>query len=104
MFFDRDKATLTDRAREIIREAADSSNRVQYTRTLVNGHTDTSGTPQYNMGLSLRRAHAVAGELVRDGVRASAISIQGFRQTHLLVPTGPGVREPQNRRVEIIIQ
>jgi len=56
------------------------------------------------MGLSLRRAHAVAGELVRDGVPASAITIRGFGQTDLLVPTGPGVREPQNRRVEIILK
>jgi len=104
VFFDWDKATLTGRARQIIREAAESSTRVQYTRIEVNGHTDTSGTPQYNMNLSLRRAHAVAGELVRDGVPASAISVRGFGQTDLLVPTGPGVREPQNRRVEIIIR
>ncbi len=104
VFFDWDKATLTDRARQIIREAADNSTHVQYTRIEVNGYTDTSGTPRYNMRLSLRRAHAVAGELVRDGVPASAISIRGFGDTHLLVPTGPGVREPQNRRVEIVLQ
>jgi outer membrane autotransporter protein len=103
VFFDWDKATLTDRARQIIREAAENSTRVQYTRIDVNGHTDTSGTPQYNMDLSLRRAHAVAGELMRDGVPAGAISVRGFGQTDLLVPTGPGVREPQNRRVEIIL-
>jgi outer membrane protein OmpA-like peptidoglycan-associated protein len=77
---------------------------VQYTKIEVNGYTDTSGTPQYNQGLSIRRAQAVASELVRDGVPRAAISIQGFGETHLLVPTGPGVREPQNRRVEIIIQ
>jgi len=104
VFFDWDKATLTDRARQIIREAADSSTHVQYTRIEVNGHTDTSGTPGYNMSLSLRRAHAVAGELVRDGVPANAITIRGFGQTDLLVPTGPGVREPQNRRVEIVLK
>ena len=56
------------------------------------------------MGLSLRRANAVAAELVRDGVPRNEISIQGFGETHLLVPTGPGVREPQNRRVEIILR
>jgi outer membrane protein OmpA-like peptidoglycan-associated protein len=104
VFFDWDKATLTERARGIIKEAADNSSRVQVTRIEVNGYTDTSGTPQYNMGLSLRRANAVAGELVRDGVSKEAISIQGFGETHLLVPTGPGVREPQNRRVEIILK
>jgi outer membrane protein OmpA-like peptidoglycan-associated protein len=104
VFFDWDKATLTDRARQIIREAADNSTHVQYTRIEVNGYTDTSGTPQYNMGLSIRRASAVKAELIKDGVPANAITTQGFGETHLLVPTGPGVREPQNRRVEIIIR
>jgi outer membrane protein OmpA-like peptidoglycan-associated protein len=104
VFFDWDKATLTDRARQIIREAADNSTKVQYTRIEVNGYTDTSGTPRYNQGLSVRRAQAVAAELVKDGVPRNAISIQGFGDTKLLVPTGPGVREPQNRRVEIIIR
>jgi OmpA-OmpF porin, OOP family len=104
VFFDWDKATLTDRARQIIREAAENSTHVQYTQIVVNGYTDTSGTPRYNMGLSIRRAQAVAAELVRNGVPRNVISIHGFGETHLLVPTGPGVREPQNRRVEIIIQ
>jgi outer membrane protein OmpA-like peptidoglycan-associated protein len=103
VFFDWDKATLTDRARQIIGEAAQNSTRVQVTRIEVNGYTDTSGTPKYNMGLSVRRANAVAAELVKDGVPKNIIAIQGFGQTHLLVPTGPGVREPQNRRVEIIL-
>jgi len=104
VFFDWDKATLTDRARQIIREAADNSTKVQFTRIEVNGYTDTSGTKQYNQGLSVRRAQAVAAELVKDGVPRNAISIQGFGDPPLLVPTGPGVREPQNRRVEIIIR
>lgn len=104
VFFDWDKANLTDRARQIVAEAAANSTKVQYTRIEVNGYTDTSGTPKYNQGLSVRRAQSVAAELVKDGVPKTAISIHGFGETHLLVPTGPGVREPQNRRVEIIIQ
>ncbi len=103
VFFDWDKATLTDRARQIIREAAENSTRVQYTRIEVNGYTDTSGSAAYNQRLSVRRAQNVAAELVRDGVPRNVIAIAGFGETHLLVPTGPGVREPQNRRVEIII-
>ena len=43
-------------------------------------------------------------ELIKDGVPQGAIAIQGFGDTQLLVPTGPGVREPQNRRVEIVIR
>ncbi|MGE0225842.1 MAG: OmpA family protein [Acetobacteraceae bacterium] len=104
VFFDWDKATLTDRARQIIKEAADNSTRVQYTRIEVNGYTDTSGTPKYNQGLSVRRAQAVAAELVKNGVPRNAITATGFGDTKLLVPTGPNVREPQNRRVEIIIR
>lgn len=52
----------------------------------------------------IRRAQTVAAELVKDSVPRNVIAIQGFGETHLLVPTGPGVREPQNRRVEIIIR
>ena len=104
VFFDWDKYNLTDRARAIIKEAAVNSTKVQYTKIQVNGYTDTSGSAKYNMGLSIRRAESVAAELVRDGVPKAAIAIQGFGQTHLLVPTADGVREPQNRRVEIIIQ
>jgi len=104
VFFDWDKADLTDRAKAIVKAAADNSTRVEVTRIEVNGYTDTSGGPQYNQRLSVRRARAVAGELVRDGVPQNVITIQGFGETHLLVSTGPGVREPQNRRVEIIIR
>ncbi len=104
VFFDWDQSTLTARAQQIIKEAADNSTKVAYTRIEVNGYADTSGTPRYNQGLSVRRAQAVQGELIRDGVPQSAISIQGFGDTQLLVPTGPGVREPQNRRVEIVIR
>jgi outer membrane protein OmpA-like peptidoglycan-associated protein/outer membrane protein W len=104
VFFDWDKADLTARARQIIAEAAGASQRLAVTRIEVSGHADTSGTPKYNMGLSMRRAQAVAAELVRLGVKKEAISIQAFGDTKPLVPTGPGVREPQNRRVEIVLK
>jgi len=104
VFFDWDKSTLTDRARGIIREAAASAKATAHTKIEVNGYADTSGTPAYNKGLSMRRAQTVAAELVRNGVGKNEIAIKAFGDTVLLVPTGPGVREPQNRRVEIIIR
>ena len=104
VFFDWDRADLTDRARQIISEAAQNSTRVQATRIEVQGNADSSGTPPYNQRLSLRRAQTVAAELVRDGVPNSAIDIQAFGDTRPLVPTAPGVREPQNRRVAIILR
>ena len=103
VFFDWDRADLTERARQVVAEAAKATTRVQVTRIEVNGYTDTSGTARYNQGLSVRRAQTVANELVRDGVPRGSISIQGYGQTRLLVPTADGVREPQNRRVEIIL-
>lgn len=104
VFFDFDRADLSERARQIIAEAAAASARVQLTRIEVTGHTDAAGTPAYNLALSLRRADAVKAELVRDGVAENAISVQGLGETHPLVPTAPGAREPQNRRVEIILR
>jgi OOP family OmpA-OmpF porin len=104
VFFDWDKYNLSDRARGIISDAASNSAKVAYTKIDVNGNADTSGSHVYNQGLSMRRAVAVAAELVKDGVPKSAIAITASGDTHLLVPTGPGVREPQNRRVEIVIR
>ncbi|MGH7067787.1 MAG: OmpA family protein [Acetobacteraceae bacterium] len=103
VFFDWDKADLTERARQVVGEAAHEAAAGGVTRINVNGYTDTTGTPEYNHALSLRRARAVAAELIADGVPKGEIAIMGYGETHLLVPTGPGVREPQNRRVEIIL-
>ncbi len=104
VFFDWDRADLTSRAREIITEAAQNSRRMQVTRIEVAGHADRSGDAAYNQRLSQRRADAVAGELVREGVARSAITITAFGESRPLVPTADNVREPQNRRVEIVLR
>ena len=103
VFFDWSKADLTDRARQIIGEAA-SARGQGVTRIEVNGFTDRSGPADYNMQLSIRRANAVAAELVRRGVPRNEIVTRGFGEENNLVPTADGVREPQNRRVEIILK
>jgi outer membrane protein OmpA-like peptidoglycan-associated protein len=107
VFFDWDRADLTDRARAIVGEAAQASTGARITTIAVDGYADTSHAQPgekglaYNQALSLRRADAVRAELVRDGVPASIIDVRGYGQSHPLVPTGPNAREPQNRRVEI---
>ena len=109
IFFDWDHADLTGRAREIIAEAAQASTRVQTTRIEVNGYTDNSAAHpgprgmRYNYALSQARAESVKAELVRDGVPTIAIGTQGFGESHPLVAVANGTREPQNRRVEIIL-
>ncbi|WP_052402241.1 OmpA family protein [Muricoccus aerilatus] len=104
VFFDFDRADLTDRARQIIAEAAQAVNTTGTTRIEVAGHADRSGTPQYNQRLSQRRAEAVAAELSRRGIARNQMSIQAFGESRPLVPTADGVREPQNRRVEIVLR
>ena len=103
VFFDWDRADLTERARQVIAMAAQATTRTQLTRIDVEGNADRTGTAAYNQRLSLRRAQAVSAELIRDGVPAAAISIQAFGDTKPLIPTAAGVREPQNRRVAIIL-
>ncbi|MCC7283930.1 MAG: OmpA family protein [Acetobacteraceae bacterium] len=104
VFFDFAQSTLTDRARSVIAEAANAARTTQTTRIEVSGNTDTVGSAQYNQGLSMRRAESVAGELERRGIPRSEMVLQAFGFTRLLVPTGPNVREPQNRRVEIVLR
>ena len=103
VFFAFDRANLTDADRQIIIQAAEDYRRTGTARITATGHTDTSGSAAYNLELSQRRAEAVASELVRQGVPATDIVTIGRGEEDLLVPTADGVREPRNRRVEIVI-
>lgn len=104
VFFDWNRAELTERARQIIAEAAQQARAQRTTRIEVAGHADRSGTVQYNQALSRRRAETVAAELVRLGVPREEISITALGETQPLVPTADDAREPQNRRVEIVLR
>jgi outer membrane protein OmpA-like peptidoglycan-associated protein len=104
VFFDWDRSNLSQQALQTIGQAAASYKSKGSARITATGHADRSGPEAYNMALSLRRANAVKDALVRDGVPATAITVIGKGETQPLVPTADGVREPQNRRVEIVIQ
>jgi OOP family OmpA-OmpF porin len=104
VFFDWDRSNLSEQALNTIRQAAGQYKTRGNARITATGHTDTSGPENYNMALSLRRANAVKDALVREGVPATAISVVGRGEQGLLVQTADGVREPQNRRVEIVLQ
>jgi outer membrane protein OmpA-like peptidoglycan-associated protein len=103
VFFDWDRSNLSAQALQTIKQAADAFKAKGSARITATGHTDTSGPENYNMALSLRRANAVKDALVQNGVPATAIAVIGRGEQGLLVPTPDGVREPQNRRVEIVL-
>ena len=102
VFFDWDRSNLSQQAVQTIGQAAAAFKSRGSARVTATGHTDTSGPESYNMALSLRRANSVKAELVRQGVPADAIAVVGKGESQPLVATGDGVREPQNRRVEIV--
>jgi outer membrane protein OmpA-like peptidoglycan-associated protein len=103
VFFDFDRSTITATAATTIKQAAADAKAGQKTRIGVTGHADRSGADAYNMALSLRRANAVKDQLVREGIPASGITVVGRGESQPLVQTADGVREPQNRRVEIVL-
>jgi hypothetical protein len=103
VFFDWDRSDLSGQAQNTIQQAANAFKSTGAARVTATGHADRSGPENYNMALSLRRANAVKDALVRNGVPAGAISVIGKGESQPLVPTADGVREPQNRRVEIVL-
>jgi len=102
VFFDFNKSDLTAQATQIVDQAASNAAPAHVTRLTVTGHTDTVGSDAYNMRLSRRRAESVAARLEKDGIASSEIEIVAKGKRDLLVPTADGVREPQNRRVQIV--
>ena len=101
VFFDFNKSNLTPEAVSVVGEAVKTAQQSQAVRILVTGHTDTVGSDSYNQALSERRAAAVKGQMVADGLGADEITTTGKSFHDPLVATGPNVREPQNRRAVI---
>jgi len=101
VFFDFNKSNLTEAAQAVVTEAVKVAKANGFVKIQIVCHTDTVGSDQYNMRLSVARAQAVKDELVRQGLTTDGIAVSGRGFHDPLVATGPGVREPQNRRAVI---
>jgi OmpA-OmpF porin, OOP family len=101
VFFDWDKANVTAEAQTILRSALASFRETGQATISVSGYADRSGDSSYNDGLSMKRANAVKQFLLQSGLAADVISVESFGESNPLVATDDGVREPQNRRVEL---
>jgi outer membrane protein OmpA-like peptidoglycan-associated protein len=102
VFFDFDKSTLTKEAKDIIKKVSAEVKEKKVVRLEVTGHADRAGSEKYNQGLSERRAQAVKQELIKLGVTDAEIATFAKGESQPLVATPDGVKEPQNRRVEVI--
>ena len=101
VFFDWDRSDLSAQALATVQQASGTFKNSGQSRVNAVGFTDTSGPRDYNMALSLRRSNTFKTAMVQQGVPTDAVVATGRGEDGLLVPTADGVREPQNRRVEI---
>lgn len=104
VFFDWDSAELPADARQTVQFVATNAPRCNWRNITVTGHADKSGSNEYNMGLSQRRAQAVASLMASLGVASASITTAARGEEQPRVPTADGVREAQNRRVEITVR
>jgi OmpA-OmpF porin, OOP family len=102
VFFDWDKYNITPEGMQILQAAAAHWKTGGAVQIQVTGYTDLSGSAGYNQRLSERRANAVAVALEGMGVPRAEMVVAGRGMNDPRVPTPLGVREPQNRRVEIV--
>ena len=102
VFFAWDQATLTPVALTVLDQVQADFALGKPVRIVIAGHADRSGSEAYNQALSERRARNVAQALGQRGVPASTMTLEAYGEIRPRVPTADGVREPQNRRVEIV--
>ncbi len=101
VFFEWDKSDITPEAATILNNAASAYANCGAASVMLAGHADRSGTATYNVGLSQRRANNVRSYLSGRGVPDTRIATEAFGESQPRVPTADGVRELQNRRVEV---
>lgn len=104
IFFEFDSDVPPDSAAQTIDNVVHLAQTCNWSKLIVTGHTDRSGSDAYNDKLSVRRAQAVAQLLGAKGVAQSVLEVSGKGESEPKVPTPDGVRSPENRRVEIMVK
>lgn len=101
VFFDFDSAKPGAGSDDILDAVAKEIKGRSLEAVEIIGHTDSAGPTPYNNRLSMKRGNAVRDALLKRGVDAALIKVEGRGEDRLLVKTPDGVREPANRRAEI---
>lgn len=106
LLFDYDSASLRIEAVSSLQKLSKLIKRNPNAKFTVEGHTDSTGGPAYNMELSRRRAESVKDWMVQNtGVDPRQVATKGYGSTRLIAPPSGSIEEEQiNRRVEIVIQ
>ncbi len=104
VLFDWDRSDINAAGQAVIDQVLADAAQMGAVNISATGHADRSGSEDYNLSLSLRRADSVREALINGGIPAEAITVAGRGESEPAVPTPDGVREQANRRVEIILQ
>lgn len=104
VLFDTGMATLKPGAYSTIDRLATVLKEDPQRKVLIEGHTDSVGSDEYNQGLSERRAASVQAALFERGVEASQISTVGKGKSTPVASNASAVGRQQNRRVELVFQ
>jgi outer membrane protein OmpA-like peptidoglycan-associated protein len=104
LYFENDSTEIVEASQTLIPAVIDSIKQRNSFDISVNGHTDSTGTAEYNLDLSLKRALYMRDILVKAGINENYISTTSHGEGNPLIPTKKGVAEPRNRRVEIIVR
>lgn len=103
IFFDFGRPVLTRDGEAVLEQVAKVAAEKPQLSIRVAGYSDAAGPARANAAVSRRRAEVVRAELERLGVAGEKIRLSFHGESNLLIPTADGVREAQNRRVEIRI-
>lgn len=103
ILFDVDKTNVKPVAQTSLKKLALSLQNNPQTNIMIVGHTDSTGTAEHNMDLSIRRAGAVRTFLTGEGIDGSRLSTKGKGETEPIALNATADGRAQNRRVEIVI-
>jgi outer membrane protein OmpA-like peptidoglycan-associated protein len=103
ILFDFDRADLRPEAQAELTKLGRILNKYDDTNVMVEGHTDATGSDQYNMDLSVRRASSVGTYLAAQNVTRDRLSAVGFGELKPIASNDTDDGRQQNRRVEVAI-
>ncbi len=104
LYFDPDATTLTEASKKLFSTIEKAIKDRTPCDVNIIGHTDRTGSKNYNIELSLKRAGSVYNWLLGRKLDIANIVVESYGEEDPLIPTRPGVPEPRNRRVEILIR